>query len=55
MLWLNLIAAFAVTSATANVIPLAGGAATTALMSASAGKYCMLQSDATNWQIIMAN
>jgi hypothetical protein len=52
---LKLTTAFAVNSATANVVPLVGGAATTAIMPATAGKFCMLQSDGTNWQIMQAN
>ena len=45
----------AVVSASANVVPLAGGAATTAILSATAGKWAKLQSDATNWVILAAN
>lgn len=52
---LKLIAAFAVNSSSANVVPLAGGAAGTAILPATAGKYCMLQSDGTSWQIMRAN
>jgi hypothetical protein len=52
---LKLTTAFAVNSATANVVPLAGGAATAAIMIATAGKFCLLQSDGTNWQIMLAN
>ena len=55
LLFLKLTAAFAVNSASANVVPLAGGAATTAIMSATAGSFCQLQSDGTNWQIMNAN
>jgi len=47
------IAAFTVTSATANVVPLAGGAAGTAILPATAGATALLVSDGTNW-IIMA-
>ena len=39
-----------VVSATSNVVPLAGGAAGTAVLSATAGKWAMLQSDGANWQ-----
>jgi hypothetical protein len=52
---LKLIAAHAVASATTNVVPLAGGAAGTAILAATAGKYCTLQSDGVNWQIMAAN
>lgn len=50
-------AAFTVVSASANIIPLAGGAASTALLAATAGKWALLQADATaaNWTILMAN
>lgn len=47
------IAAFTVVSATANVVPLAGGAAGTAILPATAGTSATLVSDGTNW-IIMA-
>lgn len=46
-------AAFTVVSATANVVPLAGGAAGTAILPATAGTSVTLVSDGTNW-IIMA-
>ena len=55
MLWLKLVTAFAVNSATANVVPIAGGAVAAAIMPATAGKYCLLQSDGTNWQLMQAN
>lgn len=48
-------AAAAVVSASANVVPLAGGAAGTAILAATAGKWAMLQSDGTAWQTMMAN
>jgi len=49
------IAAQTVVSASSNVVPLAGGAAGTAILAATAGKWAMLQSDGTNWQIMMGN
>ena len=49
------IAAFAVNSASSNVVPLAGGAAGTAILSATAGKWAILQSDGTNWIAMAAN
>jgi|SRR5215472_3038622 len=54
---LNLLnqAAFAISSATANVVPLAGGSAATTLLAATAGKFCTLQGNGTNWQIMNAN
>jgi len=55
--WLILrtIAAQTVVSASSNVVPLAGGAAGTAILAATAGKFAALQSDGTNWQTMMAN
>jgi hypothetical protein len=44
-----------ITSATSNVVPLAGGAAGTAIIAATAGKYVTLQSDGNLWQIIDGN
>jgi hypothetical protein len=55
MLRLKLTSAFAVNSATANVVPLIGGTATAAILAATIGKYATLQSDGTKWQIIEAN
>lgn len=52
---LKTIAAFTVVSASANVLPLAGGAASTAILAATAGKYATLVSDGTNWVIMAAN
>lgn len=45
----------AINSASANVIPLAGGAAGTAILSGSPGKWCELVFNGTNWQIMAAN
>lgn len=47
--------AFAVNSASANVIPLVGGAASATILAATAGKFAFLKSDGTNWTIMMAN
>lgn len=49
------IAAFTVVSASSNVIALAGGAASTAILSGTAGKFAHLQSDGANWIVLMAN
>jgi hypothetical protein len=49
------IAAFTVVSASSNVVPLAGGAAGTAILAATAGKFATLVSDGTNWIIMQAN
>ncbi len=45
----------AVVSASANIAPLAGGALSTAILPATAGKWAVLQSDGINWNIMMAN
>jgi hypothetical protein len=39
----------AVTSASSNVVPLAGGAAGTAILASTAGKWARLKSDGANW------
>lgn len=44
-----------VVSASSNVVPLAGGAAGTAILAATAGKWADLKSDCTNWQIMAGN
>lgn len=49
------IAAGAVVSASSNVVPVAGGAAGTAILAATAGKWALLQSDGTNYQVMAAN
>lgn len=49
------IAAQTVVSNASNVIPLAGGAAGTAILAATAGKYAYLQSNGINWEITLAN
>lgn len=49
------ITANTVVSASSNVIPLAGGAAGTAILAATAGKWAWLISDGTNWTIQAAN
>ena len=56
IIWLRNIAAFTVVSASSNVIPLAGGAAGTAIMAATAGKWVRLKSDgSSNWIITAGN
>lgn len=45
----------AVISASSNVVPLAGGAAGTAILAATAGKFARLVSDGTNWIIMEGN
>lgn len=49
------IAAQIVNSASSNVVPLAGGAAGTALLASGAGKWARLKSDGTNWITMEAN
>lgn len=44
-----------VVSDASNVVPLIGGAAGTAILAATAGKFAFLHSDGTNWQTMMAN
>ncbi|CAN7598603.1 hypothetical protein LJR234_004629 [Mesorhizobium amorphae] len=46
--------AFTVISASSNVVPLAGGAAGTAILAATAGRWATLVSDGTNWLILQA-
>lgn len=48
------ISANAVTSVASNVVPLAGGAAGTALLPASAGTWVTIVSDGTNWIIMQS-
>jgi hypothetical protein len=48
------IAAQTVVSASSNVVPIAGGAAGTAILAASAGAWATLVSDGTNWVIMQA-
>jgi hypothetical protein len=54
---LHIITQFAgtVVSASSNVVPLAGGAAGTAILAATAGKWATLVSNGTNWVIIASN
>ena len=49
------IAAQTVVSASSNVSPQVGGAAGTAILAATAGKWADLQSDGTNWIIMRSN
>lgn len=54
-LYVKNIAAQTVNSASSNIVPLAGGAAGTALLSNTAGKWAILKSNGTNWEILAAN
>ena len=47
--------AYTVVSASSNVIPVAGGAASTAILSAVAGDSATLVSDGTNWVMTQYN
>ena len=47
--------AFTAISASSNVVPLIGGAAGTAILAATAGKWAKLVSDGANWQIMAGN
>ena len=49
------ISAYTVVSAASDVVPIAGGAAGTAILPATAGKFVMLESDGTYWQVMQAN
>ena len=52
---LSTITANSVTSASSDVVPLGSSTAGTAILAATAGKFVMLQSDNTNWIVLMAN
>lgn len=54
-LHLKTIAAFTVVSASSNVIPLTGGAAGTAILAATAGKWATLVSNGASWVICEGN
>jgi hypothetical protein len=49
------ITANTVVSASSNVVPAAGGAAGTAILSATAGKWAYLVYDGSSWQIQASN
>ena len=55
ILYAKTIAAFAVDSASSNVVPIGSDVAGTAILAATAGKWAILQSDGTNWVIMAAN
>lgn len=54
-LWVRTIAAQAINSATSNVVPLAGGSASTGILGGTSGKWAKLKSDGTNWQLMASN
>jgi hypothetical protein len=54
VMFTNIGGAFALTSASSNVVPKAGGAAGTAILAATDGVWATLVSDGTNWIITQA-
>jgi hypothetical protein len=52
MVWVRTIQAATVVSASANVVPRAGGAAATAILAATDGAWALLVGDGTNWQLM---
>lgn len=55
ILGFSTIQAFAVNSATSNVVPQIGGAAGTAILPATDGAWAILQSDGSNWIILASS
>jgi hypothetical protein len=55
VLYVKNISANSVVSASTNVVPLGSAGTGTAILAATAGKFAMMQSDGTNWVIMMAN
>jgi hypothetical protein len=49
------ITANSLVSASSNVVPLGGGSAGTAILAATAGKWALLVSDGTSWQVMAGN
>lgn len=54
-IYVRTITANTVVSNASNVVPLAGGAAGTAILAATAGKWALLVSNGTNWEIMASN
>lgn len=54
-IYIKTIAAFTVVSASSNVLPIKTATAGTAILAATAGKWAALQSNGTNWVIMMSN
>lgn len=54
-IYIKTIAAFTVVSASSNVVPRTSATAGTTILAATAGKWAALQSDGTNWVIMMGN
>ena len=55
VLYLSTVTANAVTSASSIVVPLGSNAPGTAILTAAAGKFAMLQSNSVSWLVLMAN
>lgn len=55
ILYVKNITATTVISNATNVYPIGSGTLSTSILSATAGKFAMLQSDGTNWVIMMSN
>lgn len=55
ILYIKVLTGTPVTSASPNVVPLASAIAGFTLLSGAPGKFAMLQSDGTNWIVMMAN
>jgi hypothetical protein len=55
ILYFKNISANAIISASSNVVPIGSAGTGTAILAATAGKWAMLQSDGSNWVIMMAD
>jgi len=55
IIFMKTIAAYAVNSASSNVVPISTAVAGTAILTNTAGKWAILQSDGTNWVIMASN
>lgn len=55
VLMMKTIAAFAINSASSNVLPIGSGTAGTAILAATAGRWAILVGNGTNWVIMAAN
>lgn len=55
ILYVKNITANTVASSQTNISPLTGGANTTSILAATAGKFAMLQSDGVSWVTMMSN
>lgn len=55
MLFMCVLTAHAITSASSNVLPANSETPGTAILAATAGKTCILQSNGTNWVVVVAN